>query len=445
MKRSISTWLVLVAVLGLGGIAHPGSPEWAPDDNESWSDGDPRLLDWHRQPVYDDIVAYRVDLRVGGPGNQIALHRVVREAAPWQPVAGTDGVFLLHGDGSNFETCFVNMLADPAGPSDFGLAVYLAAEGLDVWGLDMRWTFATAATESKVAARWDLATELGDVETGLRLARSARDLSGSGAGQLTLGGFSSGAALAIAFVNEETQRPSFRRHVKGLVPIDFAFGFGPDAESLRSAAHERFLATSAAYDMGTYLDDTIDLVQDLASLAMAAPAAASPVEGAEGLTNRQFFLVILTATHATFAPLSPYVPQYHYLAGTFDAYGLPSGLQYSDLDKIFDFVFAAPPYNSMAAIRDIEAIMAGGLVDTPYDDHLADITVPVFYLGAAGGFGAAAVYGVDAMGSRDKTVHIVRLWEPNDEVLDFGHVDLLSAEMAATLAWQPLAEWLAAH
>jgi hypothetical protein len=79
----------------------------------------------------------------------------------------------------------------------------------------------------------------------------------------------------------------------------------------------------------------------------------------------------------------------------------------------------------------------------PYDDHLEDITVPVLYVGAGGGFGEFGVYTTTLLGSTDVTTHIVHTAAPR--VVDFGHADLFLAGDAQALVWQPLLTWLQAH
>lgn len=81
----------------------------------------------------------------------------------------------------------------------------------------------------------------------------------------------------------------------------------------------------------------------------------------------------------------------------------------------------------------------------PWDDHLAEITVPVLYVGAAGGFGEAGVYTTTLLGSSDVSVLLVRVQPPELVIADYGHGDLFQAEDAETLVWEPLLTWLEAH
>jgi hypothetical protein len=81
---------------------------------------------------------------------------------------------------------------------------------------------------------------------------------------------------------------------------------------------------------------------------------------------------------------------------------------------------------------------------TPYTDHLGDITLPVFDLGAAGGVGPYTAATTSYLGSTDVQVLYVSVGAP-DPALEFGHVDLFTASNAPTLVWQPVLEWVQDH
>lgn len=81
----------------------------------------------------------------------------------------------------------------------------------------------------------------------------------------------------------------------------------------------------------------------------------------------------------------------------------------------------------------------------PVPDHLADIQVPVFYLGAGGGFGEYGLYTTTLVGSSDVTTLVVRELDPARQDEDYGHGDLLYAGGAPAVAWEPLAGWIESH
>jgi len=163
-----------------------------------------------------------------------------------------------------------------------------------------------------------------------------------------------------------------------------------------------------------------------------------------GLTNKQAGIFILSSTYATYAPLQPDTPFYHYLAGSFDEYGIPTGFQYANFDLTLDIGLAAPAYQSLAEIIDNEALTSDA-VDLPYDDHLADIEIPVFYVGAAGGFGEYGAYTTSLLGSEDNCYMIVQLHSSEEVALDYGHTDLLWSSNAKTLVWSPILDWINCH
>ena len=138
------------------------------------------------------------------------------------------------------------------------------------------------------------------------------------------------------------------------------------------------------------------------------------------------------------------MPFYHYLAGIFDEFGIPQGLQFTNTDYALDIGLATPSFQSIAENIDGEALMSDK-VEVPYDDHLSEINIPVFYVGAAGGFGEYGIYTVTLLGSTDKETLVVQLYPPEAVALDYGHVDLLWADNAKSLVWQPIYEWINTH
>ena len=82
-------------------------------------------------------------------------------------------------------------------------------------------------------------------------------------------------------------------------------------------------------------------------------------------------------------------------------------------------------------------------LDLPYDDHLEEVTVPVLYVGAEGGFGRTGEYSTTLLGSTDvTTLNVSLLPQPS---LDFGHQDLFWADNAQTVAWEPIVNWIHTH
>jgi hypothetical protein len=104
----------------------------------------------------------------------------------------------------------------------------------------------------------------------------------------------------------------------------------------------------------------------------------------------------------------------------------------------------AASYEPNAFMREYMTIICDA-VDVPWDDHLADITNPIFAVGAAGGLGELTEYTTTLTGTSDVTFLNVSLWPPEAIMLDFGHIDLWTAENAEALVWAPILEWVNGH
>lgn len=392
-----------------------------------------------RQQLTGNIYEYTLILKVGdGDFDEIGIHRVVEEKSPGVPVKTKRAVMLLHGDSCNFTNAFMATTANQS----FG--VYLAEQGIDVWGIDLRWnSVPDITTDFSFMEDWDTSLHLKDIKLAVKLARTVRGLTGSDDGRIFMLGHSRGAQFLFAYANEESQLPEQRRDLKGIIPVDMVYKFSPDQGDLKQAALVRYQAYKSLYDSGVYYDDEAKNMKIIAYLAQSAPDGPSPV--IPGFTNMQAAQFVLTATHATYqAPLQPPVPFYHYLGGTFDEYGLPAGLQFATQGNIIDNAFAAPNFQSLGEIIDGEAIMSDN-IENPYDDHLGDIKIPVYYIGAAGGFGQYGAYILELLGSADKNSLIVQVYPSEAAALDYGHADLFWADNAKGLVWEPICSWIKSH
>ncbi|MDD4237021.1 MAG: hypothetical protein PHT62_00495 [Desulfotomaculaceae bacterium] len=392
-----------------------------------------------RRQLDGNVYEYSIVLQIGpGQYDQIGVHRIVKEESPWVPIAAEEAVMMIHGDSSNFDSAFAT---PPGQPASGSLGAFLAQKGIDVWGIDLRWTFVPdTATDFSFMKNWDTSRHVKDIKLAVKLARTTRALTGSGHGKIFMLGHSRGAQFLYAYANKESQLPKPARDLKGIIPMDMVYKFSSADIQLAQAALERYHAYKSLYDSGTYVSNDGQNLKGLAWLAASDPDGMSTV--IPGFTNKQAALFVLTATYATYQPLQPITPFYHYLAGTFDDYGLPEGFQFvAQLDKIIGIASASPSFQSLGEIIDGEAINSG-TVEVPYDDHLADITLPVLYVGAAGGMGEHGVYSTTLLGSSDVTIQVVKLATAGAEALDFGHADLIWADNAEALVWEPIYNWL---
>jgi RNA polymerase sigma-70 factor len=443
MYRSVSLPLILISLLATGAGCLAGEPSTDPPGvvEQAVSSGGAAagglVLEVERDHLVGDVYHHSVLLRVGaGPNALLRLHRVVRERAPWLPRATAGGIMLLHGDFATFATNFAPALGEPASDAP-GLAVYLAQRGLDVWGLDRRWTQAPAE-EADVSdfAEMGLAQEVDDIGRGLAFARAARLLTGSGAGRLALLGFSRGGQLAYAYTAAEATRPAALRHVKGLVPLDVYAVIAPEDEALRLYACEgRDIERELLAD--GVIDSENSFIIGLGVGALTAPDAESPFF--PGMTNRSAILRTVAQTYLFFAP----TPLYHLNAGVIEEGGAVA-LRETSEERVAAWFAGGAPHQSMREAAESDALWCNE-APLPVEMPLDRIRVPLFYLGAAGGFGDHGLYSTTLVGSSDVQSLVVRRFGPEGEAEDFGHADLLFGDDAEALAWQPLAAWLLAH
>lgn len=407
-----------------------------------------RLLDVERRVLFGSIVEYSFTLRVGaGEHEVIGVHRVVREAAPFVPVRTRHAVMMAHGDVWGFDTAFLTAASSPAIPDHHALPVFLAQRGVDVWGIDFRWTLVPGDTaDLSFMADWGIETDARDLRLAMALARLTRGLGGDGLGRLILLGWSRGGQIGYAALDAETQLPPVLRQIKGFIPVDIYLK--TDQPDLVAAACLRFAGTQAQQDAGQFADTTGILIASLAQLAITAPADPSPIFA--GLSNRQAALLVGVATFQLLPPGAAFVPLYHFTGGSFDASGLPDGLLYQGEAGFIDFLAGAAPLEPLQVLADGDAAICGPSAEPPvpdvgFDDHLDEITVPVLYVGAGGGFGDYGIYTTTLLGSTDVTSHVVSLVPPEQRLFDLGHADIFQADDADTLFWQPILDWIRTH
>jgi hypothetical protein len=393
-------------------------------------------LAFHREHVTADIYHYELVLPVGsGPNAAVRVHRIVREAAPFVPRRTPRAAMLLHGDFSTFVTNFAPTLGDPASPAR-GIAPYLAAQNLDVWGVDRRWTLPGAGADLSGFAAMGVAQELDDLRTALAFARAVRTAGGSGGGTLALVGFSHGAQLAYTYAAVEAARPPAQRHAGALVALDFYGDYGP-AQADDRAAICGFSAAEYQLVADGIIDSPNDFLISTGQLARTAPTGPSPL--LDGLTNREAMLLTVGQTYL-FAPFAPF---YHLLSPVL-AGDAAVGLRETAELAATAWLAGASAHQAMRESADLDALLCGTGAQ-PVDAPLSRIRVPLLYIGAAGGVGSLGLHATTQVASTDVTAFVVQRFGPDQRAGDFGHADLLFASDAPALAWQPLAAWLAYH
>lgn len=398
---------------------------------------------FERKQLFGSIYEYSIIFSTGdGEYDKIRIHRVVKEKAPYIPIKTENAVMMIHGDTANFTTTFLPVSGQNADSKS--LAAYLAKNNIDVWGIDLRWTFIPDdVTDFAFMKDWDTELHLGDIELSVKFARLFRILSGCMNSKILMLGHSRGAFYSFAYANMETQKPAILRDIEGIIPMDLIIKLSDENEDLKQAALTRYQNLKRQYDEGVYYDNEGASLKYVALMAKTAPDEMSAI--IPYLTNKQVAAFLLSATYATFEPpLEPFTPYYHLNAGTFDENGMPTGFQFTSLDYLIDIALRTPSYQSIGEMLDCEAIISEA-VDLPYDDYLEDINIPVFYVGAAGGEGKYGQHILSLIGSDDKDSLILELHPPEYSMLDYGHTDLIWADNAVSLVWEPILSWINVH
>jgi hypothetical protein len=381
-----------------------------------------------REQLTDDVAHYQVLLSVGdGPFDVIPIHRVVRERTPGVPADAMKTFFFLHGSGARFLGAAVN-----GGASRIGL--YLAERDVDVWGMDTRWT-RVPQTYSDVGfmAQWDFDFQVRDILLATRFARHARRLIGGNLDPLTLAGHSLGASLVFAVANAEAALEPNDRDVARIVPMDTIYAVPPG----NATTHEFVCANEAilrAQNTNGVYRNNANAGITLGRLALTSPDAPS---SKSPLTNRQ--LALTNASALSFAPAFAY----HSYAVVRDSSGVPLDGRYTSAEGIFGGMSSQVQW-ATATMMDYFAIACGDNAQQ-HVANLGDVSVPVLYVGFAGGFGLQGEYATTLLGSTDVTTLFIQLMDGDQAKDDWGHSDWVRAADAAALVWDPIWTWIASR
>lgn len=395
----------------------------------------------NRRKVSASIAHYEFEVPVGdGPYGIVRLHRVVRETKPYHPVRTRGAVFMLHGASLNFESIFLNGGMETPDPGT-SISYYLASQGIDVWGMDFAWTLVPAeTTDFSFMEDWGVERDIDHTLAAMSIARLIRGLTGQGLRRMNLLGYSYGVGVAYGAAGCETEEHPILRDISGIIAVDQLMKYQeiPETESSRETMCRTAQDLKGAIESGTFHAAQGRTLSLVGGLALNDPEGMSPLPPFSGLTNSQAALAIITSPIA-----DPPVPGWHFASGKFDGPGpLATGLEDSDPIRWYRMMSTLPPYQPQKTTYDMRAC-ACGEEDVTFDDYLCQITVPILYLGAGGAFSEYGYYTSSLTASLDVTHLNVSLRDPN--TLDFGHGDLMLADEAPGLVWEPLRRWLATH
>src|SRR5215472_4534981 len=391
-----------------------------------------------RQQIVDHIYEYSYVISTGnGPHDHVGVHRVVQEENG-QPRHCDQAIFMVHGDGWNFTNAFLR-----GGSSPDSLPVFLAHRGVDVWGIDLGWTLVPDDTTDLTFMRhWGLQRDIDDLEQALSFARSVRTQTGSPNNQLVLLGWSRGGWTCYGLLNQESQERIEQRNVRAYIPVDTSLKIQDPA--IKATICGWADSTAADLAAGIYAYNREVFIQ-VGQLAITDPNGVSPIFGPP-YTNLDASLTVGAATYQING-LNFFAEFYHFVGGTFpggNIWGIPDGLVYTTISDWNNFLASASPFEAVRMEHDTYTISCGD-TRTPFDNHLHDITVPVLYVGAGGGFGSNGEFTQTLLGSQDVSSHIVSFYPPEQAAFDFGHVDLFYGQGADDLVWSPIYQWLSRH
>lgn len=410
------------------------------------TDPDPKCLGFISDPIREElpgnVAHYSYRMRVGwGPHDFIRLHRVVKERRPYRPIRTRHAIFLQHGDAVGFVK-FLFGAASPSAPDDHAAAVYLAQHDVDVWGIDQNWVLVPEETaDFGFMQDWGMDNQISNLRQALATARLTRLFTGSGYRKMPLLGYSSGGWLGFSYLNDEAGRPGWQRHVNGFVNADAYFKVGPDNEVGRQVNCADAMGIGEDLANGVY--EWWVGFAEVGDLALTDPDGPSPIF--PGFTNVEVAHYFGGAGFLDY-PLNAW---WHYWGAEFDGNpadgsGFPIGFRFLPDSWAFEFMTTAAAWQAQPFFYDYCRISCNE-VDVPWDDNLADITVPVLNLGGAGGLAPSAEYTLGLLGSADVQNVIVQLLPDDQPYEDFGHIDMWTAIDAPQLIWHPMLQWLMGH
>jgi len=398
-----------------------------------------KIMHSDRTELGDGIAHYRYDVAMGpGKYDVVRIHRIVREKRPNKPVSTRDAVMLLPGNPNSFEGIFMAPMVTGVSELDHSIVIFLAKHDIDVWGMDYGWALVPPdETDFEFMGQWGLAKDVAHAEAALSFVRSIRVGTGQGNGKLHVLGLSYGGQVAYPLVGEETVQPPGLRNVKGMIVLEI--GVKTEDESEREFYCAMAESGQALLDSNSYANNIGLLLQTLGYYASVAPSEESPFFPFP-ITNWQAALFVGASTEL----LTP-GQSWHLVGGYLDEFGIPSGLRFTD-DQLWVGAMGAsfPPYYPVRIDVDTNQLLCG-TYDTPFDDHFAQITLPILHVAAKGGFGPSMFASTTLTASRDVATITVQRLSDADRRMDFGHVDTVLARDAETLVWRPILDWIMAH
>lgn len=350
----------------------------------------------------DNIVERIEILQVGsGEFDKIGVHRISKNICGCSKCT----VVMIPGANSDFNTSFQNM------------AIYLAKYGVDVWGIDFRYSFVPnntpvgypycIASDCTFMRNWDTNLHISDLKNVVKLAEM---FSRNG---VFLIGFSQGAYFAYRYASQHSE-------IKGIIPMDIAYNIDPTYTDVIERTRADVDRRTAKINSNIFYEDTLT-EKYIAGLALIDPDGESTI--IPGLTNRQVFLFAATSTgQLTNHP----IPGYKYCQGDL------SGLRHTDYNFLLNQSFKL---NSFQSILTLTELRKQWLVSPP---EIPNISTPIFHVGAEFGFGPYGLY-------TPNTIHNFSPDVSTQIISDYGHADLIYSNTAEDDVWKYILKWIKDH
>lgn len=386
--------------------------------------------------VRGEVVHYQFDVPVGpGPFDVIRMHRVVKEVSPGRPAKKMEGILLLPGIPQMFEAIFLQarLSGHPVGQSS--VALYLALNDIDVWGMDYGHSFVPyPSTEFGFFGNWGVERDAADVQTALSIARWLRVTSKQGNGPIHLLGFSYGGLLVYAAASADTQRPGNLRNIKGLIPVDGTPVKVPPGGTDQLNSCNTAKATLASLDAGVYhVDSSASRLRGLAALNY--PNDLSPISGAASGTFPAFPAYTFTNLQAS----QVNSVRNKTLGGTYTVSPPSVTLFFAEALRIVRLQSVTPAYYpNRIGYEGAASRCDSDVFPVAFDDHAGEIEAPIFYIARQ----ESNFYSTTVTSSSDVSKLVV------NQTLDpslYGHADFFLANNAATEIWQHILHWIETH
>jgi hypothetical protein len=297
--------------------------------------------------------------------------------------------------------------------------VFLANNNIDVWGMDYGWSFIPPGNKDFSSLKgWGMKRDAEHAEIALSIARWMRATSGQGVGSIHLLGYASGGSLAYAIAGEDSQRPGNLKDVKGIIAIESA------SLKVLQGSVDQIKACSQLPNIqaglgSIFATEVFSIFRTLGLAALNAPNQQSAILPAFSNYNAAQVFLILTG----------------FFSGSFKAPDV--WLNYADPSRLILLTSSVPVYVPYRQAYDLNASLCeSDEYPTTIDDHLGEVTVPIFYLSRTDG----ALYTAAQTASADIEALILTSPKPA-----YGLGDLLLANNAADYVWQPVLNWILAH